>query len=55
MEPTPHNVSQIIIEEMLKWKAVGATELIWPPFRRTDLSGCRNQCAMLARRTHFES
>lgn len=23
--------------------------LIWPPFHRTDLSGCRNRCAMLAR------
>lgn len=34
MEPTPHNVSQIIIEEMLKWKAVGATE----QERRDDLT-----------------
>ncbi|KQM76200.1 hypothetical protein ASE70_10470 [Sphingomonas sp. Leaf22] len=31
-----------------------ALKLIWPPFYRTELGGCRNQCAMLARRTHFE-
>jgi len=28
--------------------------VICPPFHRRDLSGCKNQCAMFARRTHFE-
>lgn len=34
MEPTANNVSAIIIEEMMKWKAVGATEAE----RRDDLT-----------------
>jgi hypothetical protein len=34
MDPTPDNVSAIIIEEIMKWKKTGATELE----RRDDLT-----------------